>query len=83
MGARRPAAGMPIGLPVTGLRIPVPGAKHAAPASATAGPCKPTGVDVPRLLFEPGDEAFALGAVRRVVEAVNERLFAFTDETVE
>jgi hypothetical protein len=47
-----------------------------------AGPCEPTSVDAPRLLSEPGDEALALGAVRRAVAAVDERLCAFTDETI-
>jgi hypothetical protein len=82
MGARRPVAGMPIVLSDNGLLIASPGAEQTVPASATAGPCKPTGVDAPRLLSAPGDEALALGAARRAVAAVDERLCAFTDETV-
>jgi hypothetical protein len=44
----------------------------------------PIVLPVTRLLIaSPGDAALALGAVRRAVEAVDERMFAFTDETVQ
>ena len=72
---------MSIVLPVTGLLIASPRAQRVVPAAATGAPCEPTGVDVPRLPPEHGDEALGLGAARCAAEAVDERLFAFADET--
>lgn len=81
MRARRAVARMPIVQPVTAPLIASPRAVRAVPAAATGAPCEPTSVDVPRLPSEHGDEALGLGAVRRAVEAVDERQFALADET--